>query len=206
MHTDERYLEKKEIEQLSEILSKRKKDASTIGILGIIASIIGFGIAIVYLFSLSKKQVEAVDDLKKNKVIIDSLENTKKAFDLEKKNRDSISLFVNDFLTTIKSDSTLTKYYSNFLERYYLLENISLKEVIKERTKNRQRHPRSKLTFNKEDILLKNNPDTNYEAFINTSYYPDSTKLYSIEIVYQLKINKNKKVYFIRNLEPQIKK
>ena len=202
MDTHKKNFEKEEIKKLVQLSTKSKRYSRMIAIVSIVAAVIAFSISITNNLKLTNQQVEVKDSLNQNKLIIDSLLLTTDNFKSETTNRDSISAFINEFLTVIKSDSILDKYYSNRVERYYLRKNLRLDQIKQEKKWHIQDNPRSKVTFDKNDISINIKPDNTSEIYVNALYYPDSLGK-PVEIIYQIKLNKDNKVYYIRNLEPQ---
>ena len=205
MDTHKKNFEKEKIEKLVQLSTKSKRYSRMIAIVSIVAAVIAFSISITNNLKLTNQQVEVKDSLNQNKLIIDSLLLTTDNFKSETTNRDSISTFINEFLTVIKSDSILDKYYSNRVERYYLRKNLRLDQIKQEKKWHTQDNPRSKVTFDKNDISINIKPDNTSEIYVNALYYPDSLGK-PVEIIYQIKLNKDNKVYYIRNLEPQTTK
>lgn len=202
METHEKRFEKEKIQKLVQLSTKNKRYSRMIAIVSMVALVTGFTILISNTFKITLQQVEVKDSLNRNKLIIDSLLLTWDNFKSETTKRDSISAFISEFLTVIKIDSTLDKYYSNRVERYYLRKNLRLDQIKQEKKWHIQDNPRSKVTFDKNDILLNIKPDNTSEIYVNALYYPDSLGK-PVEIIYQIKLNRDNKVYYIRNLEPQ---
>jgi hypothetical protein len=197
-------MEKEEIKKLEELVSKSKKTSRYIALLSMVAAIIGFVVLITNVFHLTKQQSETVDSLQTNKLVIDSLINSKDSLTLQLSKKDSVINFIAEFLTIKKPDSTLDKYYADNIRKYYLRKDLSLNEIKKEKKQFVNDFPRSKLKFNKSDIVVNIKKDNTSEVFVNTLYYSDSLAN-PTEIIYQIKLNKKMKVYFIRNLKPESK-
>lgn len=204
MNSEEQKFDKNELKKLAEIANKRRKDARIISLLGVIATLVGLICSVLFIVNLSKKQVDILETIQHKEILVDSLQNISNELNVKLTKRDSIIHFVDEFLSTIKDENNLDKYYSSKVERYYLRKNISLDQIKKERKWYIQDNPRSKLMFNMSDISLTEKEDNSFEAFVNTLYYADSLKQ-PREIIYQIKISKDMKVFYIRNLEPEKK-
>ncbi len=201
---DKKKLEQAEIEKLSEIVNKNKKSSRYIALFSAIAFIIGLTVSITSVFNLTKEQIETTNSLKNNQILIDSLISKKDILTTQFSKKDTITKFITEFLTTVKTDSTLSQYYADRVQNYYLRKNLRLDQIKQEKKWFNQEHPRSKLTFNQSDITVNIKNDNTSEVFVNTLYYPDSLGK-PIEIIYQIKLNSDNKVYFVRNLEPEKK-
>jgi len=123
---------------------------------------------------------------------VDSLQMIKK---------EEIKKFVIEFLTTVKSDESLNKYYADEVQRCYLKENLTLYDVIKEKNYYKKTHPRAKVILNPSTININLKDEETTEVFANADYFSDSLGVSSKQIVYHLKINKDTKVFYINNPE-----
>lgn len=201
---DKNILEHSEVQKLAEIVEKSKKSSRYIALISAVAAIIGITVSVTSVFHLTNQQIETNDSLKYNQILIDSLISKKDSITFQLSKKDSVTKFITEFLTTIKTDSTLSKYYADRVQNYYLRKNLRLDQIKQEKKRFNRDHPRSKLTFNQSDITVNLKHDMTSEVFVNTLYYPDSLGK-PIEIIYQIKVNKDNKVYFVRNLEPEAK-
>jgi len=198
-------LKDKELKELSDIVHKSKKSSRYISIISVLAILIGLTVSITSIFHLTNQQIEATDSLKTNSILIDSLLETKDSLTFQMSRKDSIVKFVTEFLTVIKSDSTVGKYYAVRVQKYYLRTDVRLNQIKQEKKWFIQDHPRSKVTFNSSDINVNLKKDKTSEIFVNALYYSDTLGKPQ-EIIYQIKLNQDNKVFFIRNLEPETKK
>ncbi|MCA6422841.1 MAG: hypothetical protein IM568_08505 [Flavobacterium sp.] len=204
MNSEEQKFDKNELKKLAEIANKRRKDARIISLLGIIATLVGLVYSIVYTVNLSKKQVEVLETIQHKEILVDSLENISNQLNEKFTKSDSVKHFINEFLSTVKDENNLDKYYSPKVERYYLRKNVRLDQIKQEKKWHLQDNPRSKLMFDLSDITITEKENNYFEAFVNTLYFVDSLKQ-PREIIYQLKVNNDMKVFYIRNLEPENK-
>lgn len=204
MNSEEQKFDKNELKKLAEIANKRRKEARIISLLGIIATLVGLVYSIVYTVNLSKKQVEVLKTIQHKEILVDSLENISNQLNEKFTKSDSVKHFINEFLSTVKDENNLDKYYSPKVERYYLRKNVRLDQIKQEKKWHLQDNPRSKLMFDLSDITITEKENNYFEAFVNTLYFADSLKQ-PREIIYQLKVSNDMKVFYIRNLEPEKK-
>jgi hypothetical protein len=139
-----------------------------------------------------KWKKKATDTLQVNTVNTDSLQIVRK---------ENIRTFVIEFLSTVKTDESLSKYYAENVQRCYLKENLTLSEVIKEKKYYKRIHPRAKVILIPSSININLVDSETAEVSANADYYADSLAVNPKQIVYQLKIDKNNKVFYINNPE-----
>jgi hypothetical protein len=200
--SEEKILEEVELEKLSKLVSSSKKSSLNIAIISALLTIIGisFSISSYLNLSIGGRYITNMD----TSFVIDSFGNMDNGSISSEKELGVIN-FVTEYLTNLKPDSSLHIYYADRVENYYLLRNIGLDQIRKEKQRFKKKHPKSKLTFNQSDISVSLKEDNTSEVFVNTLYYPDSTRA-PREIIYQIKLNNQNKVYFVRNLEPSSRK
>jgi hypothetical protein len=171
---------------------KKWKTSSYLILFGVIVVLAGAAFLANKKYHLWDKYFKAHATLEANVQNVDSLQMVKK---------EGIKKFVIEFLTTIKIDRSLNKYYADEVQRCYLKNNLTLNDVIREKKYFKKRHPRAKVILNQSSIKIDFINANTAEVFANAIYYADSLKN-SKEIIYHLKIDKNTKVFYINNPEP----
>lgn len=198
---EEKTIKNEEMQKLSEIVVKNKKTSYRIGIIGLLAAIIGFSISIYSIYKLTDENIAVDKQIKVNKIKIDSLNAYKDTLVTQMSRKDSIADLISNFLTEKKSDARLSFYYADTVQNYYLKKRVTLAEIKKERREYSSLNPKSKVTFDKKDISINFKPNGTSVIYVNALYFADSLKIPK-EIIYQVKLNKKMKVYYIRNWEP----
>lgn len=202
MNDDDKIIELHELEKLAVISKKRKKDSRIIGIFSVISAAVGFSFAIYYILSLSNRQQVIMEMTSNQQIEVDSLLNVTESFEIKSTKQDSVKHLIIDFLSTIKDEEQIEKFYAKNVERYYLKKNVSIEQIKLDKRSHIEEKPRSKLTFEAEDIVLTERLNGTFEAFVNAIYYKDSLND-PVEIIYQIKVNDDYKVFYVRNIKPQ---
>jgi hypothetical protein len=161
--------------------------------------LIGVIVVLAVIAFLGIKKYHLLDRHTKNDSLKVSVQN---ADSLQMVRKEGIKKFVIEFLTTLKSDESLNKYYADEVQTCYLKNNLTLNDVIREKKYYKKTHPRAKVILNPSSISINFIDAETAEVFANATYYADSLTINSKEIVYHLKINKDSKVFYINNPEP----
>ena len=151
-----------------------------------------------------------------NKVIADSLntihtkisKDTLKIIEHFSKKRDSVMKILDKyFANKVKSDQEYRFFYMDTLKRFFLKEMIPLNEILQKKLyKSPRNTERSIFLYSREkDVDIDLNYKDTIQIYVNLVYYFDSLKA-PHNIIYQLKMNSNYKIFYVRNLLPQAPK
>ncbi|HKR06731.1 MAG TPA: hypothetical protein VJY62_19000 [Bacteroidia bacterium] len=150
-----------------------------------------------------EQQIQTTDSLQSKTKIIDSLATGYDSLSAKETRKDSIVKFITKFLAP-KPDSLLSYFFADTLERYYLQPNVTLSQ-LKEIKKNRiGQYPRSKVFFTPADIKINISNPNRSEIVASVKYYEDSLEN-PRELIYQIKLNSDYKVFYVRNLIPAMR-
>lgn len=181
---------------LTQIVRKNKKRVSVLTLLGFALTVLGVLSTLFFNFHLQKENSTIEDTLTSKTSIVDSL--TKKV-DNDNLRHNTILAIIHDFLKIKEDTINISRFYSDTLERYYLMKNITIDQVKKERRKYNLTHKPLEIKFDPADIQLDMSNSDTLQAFVNATYYSGSKK----DLIYHLKFNKKNKIFFIRNLQPK---
>lgn len=193
--------------KLDEIIKRNKKMSNILMLIGLVGMCIAF-IAFIVVETNDKQNGKFLSDsLKANKIIIDSLLITKKQVDISNEKKESLINLLSEFLNLISTSDRYepSKYYTEIVERYYLKNNVKSEEIKEEIKKYKKKHPNAKLQFNREDFDIAFKSNGSVEIYLNAQYYPDKLSSKQ-EIVFEIKMNSQHKIYYIRNLIPSNQK
>ena len=193
---------KDEIEKLFLINKKNKKVSRFIGLISIVAVLIGLSATVFSVFQLSESQTDAVNTLNNNKLIIDSLTIKSDSILQQKIMEDSVISIVLKYLKSTNKIGYANDVFTDTIQKYYLKSNLTLGEVKWHQDWHKRNFPRAKLVFDNIDILVSFNKKDTVEVYMDAIYYPDSLKR-PINTLYQIKLNNENKIFYIRNLEPK---
>lgn len=191
--------QKTDMQKVDEIIKRNKKVSRILSLSGVILGSIGM----VYLVLNQIEDTKIKNTLNVQEVIIDSLSISKKLDVKKQKQIDSLNNFTNDFLSKINSTQNFSHYYDTLVTTFYLKHNLKIEQVREEITLHRKKYPRAKLIFNKNDIHVSVKNESFCEIYINTRYYPDSILSKSEDLLFQIRLNSNNKIFYIRNLIPK---
>jgi uncharacterized iron-regulated protein len=167
---------------------KIKKYSRIFGLIGIIATTIGLSASI---FTVFETTVSRHGRSSNNKT---ELNDFLKSESLRKERVQSIVIqFIESF------DKPSSQFLTDTIRQYYLKKNLIYKDVEWHQRWHKRHFPRAKVIVNKNDIVINLSKADTVEVFVNGIYYPDSLKE-SENIVYQLKLNRENKIFYVRNL------
>lgn len=184
------------------IANKKNKKVSRIsGLIGIIAVTAGLSASIYSIYESSNSK----NDVLNNKIELHVNDSIKNELDIMEKiniKKDSIKDVVSLFIQSFNKPEIINQLLTDTVQKYYLKNNLSHKEIEWHQSWHKKHFPRAKVVLDKNEIVISFNKKDTTEVYANAIYYPDSLKS-SIDIVYQIKLNNNMKIFYVRNLEPK---
>jgi len=176
---------------------KNKKVSRIIGLIGIIATTIGLSASIFIIFESTVSR-KSNNDM--NKELNDSVEIKYNTLKKENIRRERVKSLVIQFIESF--DKPSNQFLTDTIRQYYLKKNLIYKDVEWHQNWHKRHFPRAKVVIDKNDIVINLSKADTVEVFVNGIYYPDSIKE-SENIVYQLKLNRENKIFYVRNLVPK---
>lgn len=186
-----------ENDELKKLILNNKKNnkvSRIIGLIGIIATTIGLS-ALIFDTTVSK-----TSNNNKNTELNDSIQIKYNTLKTEYIRREKVKSIAIQFIESFNEPSN--QFLSDTIRQYYLKKNLSYKDVKWHQKWHKRHLPRAKVVIDKNDIVINLSKSDTVEIFVNGIYYPDSLKE-SENIVYQLKLNRENKIFYVRNLVPK---